>query len=98
METLRSFVDIIKEKIQNGVLVIGAKTEDKAILVAVVTNNLINKGYHAGNILKKIAPLVGGGGGGRADMAQAGGKNTEKLEEALQEAEKMILDFAGKSN
>jgi alanyl-tRNA synthetase len=98
METLRSFADIIKEKIQNGVLVIGAKAENKAILVAAVTNDLINKGYHAGNILKKIAPLIDGGGGGRADMAQAGGKNTEKLEEALREAEKLILDLAGKSN
>ncbi|MBI4744131.1 MAG: alanine--tRNA ligase [Actinobacteria bacterium] len=90
MEMLRLLSDLIKEKIKNGILVIGAKTKDKAILVASVTDNLTKNGYHAGDILKKIAPLIGGGGGGRADMAQAGGKNIEKLKEALDEAEKFI--------
>ena len=88
-KTLRSFIDNTKNQIQSGVVIIGSATNGKVLLAAGVTKDLTDQ-FHAGNILKEIAVVVGGSGGGRPDMAQAGGTQTEKLDEALQKAREII--------
>jgi alanyl-tRNA synthetase len=81
-KTLRSFVDDAKNRLKSVVVVVGAVDNGKVLLAAGVTKDLMDR-YHAGNILKKVAEVVGGSGGGRPDMAQAGGSKPEKLDEAL---------------
>ncbi|CAI2718674.1 alanine--tRNA ligase [Nitrospina watsonii] len=81
-KTLRAFIDNAKNQIQSGVVVAGSADNGKVMLAAGVTDDLTDR-FHAGNILKEIAGIVGGSGGGRADMAQAGGSQPEKLDEAL---------------
>ncbi|WP_062234242.1 alanine--tRNA ligase [Fictibacillus sp. FJAT-27399] len=84
MNGLRSIVDDLKNKLSSGIVVLGAVNNDKVNIVAGVTKDLISKGYNAGNLVKEVASRCGGGGGGRPDMAQAGGKDPEKLESALE--------------
>jgi alanyl-tRNA synthetase len=79
---LRDLADHLKAKMKSGIIVLGSRTGQKALLVAVVTKEHLDR-YHAGNIVKHVAALVGGSGGGRPDMAQAGGNEPEKLPEAL---------------
>jgi len=79
---LRDLADRFKAKMKSGILVLGSRTPDKALLVVVVTKEYLDQ-YHAGKIIKQVAAVVGGGGGGRPDMAQAGGSKPEKLPEAL---------------
>jgi alanyl-tRNA synthetase len=79
---LRDLADRLKAKMKSGIVVLGSRTPDKALLVAVVTKDHLDR-YHAGQIVKQVAAVVGGGGGGRPDMAQAGGSKPEKLPEAL---------------
>ncbi len=83
MDNLRSIVDTLKSKVETGIIVLGATNGDKVNIVATVSKDLIDKGYHAGKLVKEVATRCGGGGGGRPDMAQAGGKNPEKLDDAL---------------
>lgn len=83
MNNLRNMADDLKQKLGSCVLVLGSVHEGKVNLIAAVTKDLIEKGYHAGKLIKEVAAKCGGGGGGRPDMAQAGGKNPEKLDEAL---------------
>ncbi len=79
---LRDFADQVKAKMKSGIIVLGSRSPEKVLLVAVVTKEHQAR-YHAGQIVKQVASLVGGGGGGRPDMAQAGGSRPEKLPEAL---------------
>ncbi|MBI4594989.1 MAG: alanine--tRNA ligase [Candidatus Tectomicrobia bacterium] len=79
---LRHQIDLAKDKMKSGVVVIGTTSEGKVSLVAGVTKDLTGR-VHAGEIIKEVATIVEGTGGGRADMAQAGGKNVGKLEEAI---------------
>lgn len=79
---LRDLADKFKTKIKSGVILLGAESEGKALLISVVTDDLITE-FHAGKIVKKAASIVGGGGGGRPDMAQAGGSKPENLDQAL---------------
>ena len=88
-KTLRSFIDSAKNKIKSGVVVVGSTTNGKVLLAAGVTKDLEGS-FHAGNILKEIASIVGGSGGGRPDMAQAGGIHTEKLGEAMERVKEII--------
>lgn len=90
MNSLRKMADECKEKIKSGIVVLGSVQKDKVNIVAVVTKNLVEKGYHAGKLVKEVASRCGGGGGGRPDMAQAGGKEPEKLPAALQSVEDWI--------
>ncbi|WP_134700075.1 alanine--tRNA ligase [Ammoniphilus sp. YIM 78166] len=83
MENLRNMVDDLKNKLGSAVVVIGSVQGDKVNLTAGVTKDLVDKGFHAGKLIKEVATRCGGGGGGRPDMAQAGGKNPEQLKEAL---------------
>ncbi|MFH2045060.1 MAG: alanine--tRNA ligase [Pseudomonadota bacterium] len=79
---LRDLADKFRDKIKSGIVVLGSAADSKVFLIVVVTKDLVKK-YHAGNIVKQVSPIVGGGGGGRPDMAQAGGSIPEKLDEAL---------------
>ncbi|HAW59884.1 MAG TPA: alanine--tRNA ligase [Actinobacteria bacterium] len=83
---LRSYVDLLREKVGSGIIVLAAVSGRKAMLVSAVTSDLVGDGFHAGEILKEIAPLVGGGGGGKPELAQAGGKHPEKIPQALEKA------------
>jgi alanyl-tRNA synthetase len=80
---LREMGDWLRDKLGSGVVVLGAVLGDKVQLLAMVTPDLAGKPYHAGNLVKALAPIVGGSGGGRPDMAQAGGRDTSKVDEAL---------------
>jgi alanyl-tRNA synthetase len=86
---LREIADHLKEKLGSGVLVLASVGESNVNLVASVTPDLIRR-YHAGNIIKELARMVGGGGGGRPDFAQAGGKEPSKVGEALKKAEEIL--------
>ncbi|GAB4509513.1 MAG: alanine--tRNA ligase [Anaerolineae bacterium] len=92
METLREMSDWFRGKVKSGVFVAGSDNDGKPQLMVSVTDDLTKKGLHAGNIIKEIAPVVGGGGGGRPNMAQAGGKDSSKLPEALAKARSIIQD------
>jgi alanyl-tRNA synthetase len=89
IKDLRTFVDSTKVKIKSGVIVVGAVTDGKVSLIAGVTKDLSGK-FNAGEIIKQTAVIVDGSGGGRADMAQAGGKNPAKLNEALEKVYEIV--------
>jgi alanyl-tRNA synthetase len=86
MDQLRKMVDDIKQKLGSGIVLLAAVNNQKVQLAAGVSKDLVNTGYHAGNLVKAAAKECGGGGGGRPDMAQAGGKNPEKVQDALNAA------------
>ena len=86
MNGLRELGDQLKEKLGEGVVVLGCVNDGKVTLMATATDGAQKKGAHAGNLIKGIAGLVGGGGGGRPNMAQAGGKNPAGLDDALAQA------------
>lgn len=90
-KTLRSFIDNAKNRIKSGVVVVGTAANGKAMLAAGVTKDLTDR-FHAGNILKEIAQIVGGTGGGRPDMAQAGGSKPEMLDKALQRVPQILSE------
>ena len=86
---LRELADQFKDKLKSGIIVLGSVAGAKALLIVVVTKDLVDR-YHAGNIVKALAGTVGGSGGGRPDMAQAGGTRPENLDEALEKAYDII--------
>jgi alanyl-tRNA synthetase len=90
MDNLRGMVDELKNKLGSAVIVLGAVEGDKVNLVAGVTKDLMEKGIHAGKIIKEVATRCGGGGGGRPDMAQAGGKDPSKLQDALNAVAELV--------
>ncbi|HDR8090977.1 TPA: alanine--tRNA ligase [Bacillus cereus] len=83
MNNLRTMMDDLKNKLESAVVVLASVNDDKVNILAGVTKDLIGQGYHAGKLVKEVASRCGGGGGGRPDMAQAGGKNPAQVEEAL---------------
>ena len=83
MNGLRELGDQLKEKLGEGVVVLASDCDGKVNLIAMVTDDVMKKGAHAGNLIKGIAALVGGGGGGRPNMAQAGGKNPAGIPDAI---------------
>ena len=83
MNGLRELGDQLKEKLGEGVVVLASDCDGKVNLIAMVTEDVMKKGAHAGNLIKGIAALVGGGGGGRPNMAQAGGKNPAGIPDAI---------------
>jgi alanyl-tRNA synthetase len=80
---LREMADFLRDKLQSGIVVLGAVSADRPVFIATVTPDLVEKGYNAGDIVKKVSQIAGGGGGGKANFAQAGGKDKNKLDEAL---------------
>ena len=91
MNGLRELGDQLKEKLGEGVVVLASEADGKVSLVAMATDGAMAKGAHAGNLIKAIAGKVGGGGGGRPNMAQAGGKNPAGIPEAVAEAKTALL-------
>ncbi len=90
MNGLRDLGDQLKDKLGEGVIVIASNAGDKVNLIAMATDGAMAKGAHAGNLIKGIAGLVGGGGGGRPNMAQAGGKNPAGIPDAIAKAEEVL--------
>ena len=84
MNILRNLGDVIKDKFENSVIVLANVNSDKVEFLSMASDSAIKKGAHAGNIIREVAKIAGGGGGGKPNMAQAGGKNPEKVDEALQ--------------
>jgi alanyl-tRNA synthetase len=96
MDTLREMSDWFRGKVKSGVMVVGSVVDSRPQLVVAVTDDLTKKGYHAGNLIKQIAAVVGGGGGGKPTMAQAGGRDVSKLPAALDEARQLLSAVNGK--
>ena len=87
---LRTLSDDVKKNYKNTVMVFAAVSGDKVTFLTSLTDDLVEKGYHAGNMIKQIAKIAGGGGGGKADMAQAGGKDPSKVKEALEFVDNLL--------
>ncbi len=90
IDQAREAVDMLKKKAKSAGIVLGFTEDDKVTLLAGVTDDLVKQGLKAGDIVKAVAPIVGGGGGGRPQMAQAGGKDPASLHEALNQARELI--------
>ena len=88
--SLRDLADKVRNKMDVGVVVLASEVAGKVNLIAMATKNSLANGVHCGKIIKEIASVVGGGGGGRPDMAQAGGKNPAKIEEVLEKAKDVL--------
>ena len=91
-EGLRKMGDNLANQLDSGIVIIGSKLENKVLFIAKVTADLVDQGYQAGNIISEVAQVAGGGGGGRPDMAQAGGSKPEKLSAALDKAREVIAE------
>ena len=89
-DDMRTLSDKIKEETPDAVMVFASVNGPKVMMIVSVTDGAINKGYNAGQIIRKLAGFIGGGGGGKADMAQAGGKDPEGIEEAFAEAKNLM--------
>jgi alanyl-tRNA synthetase len=95
IEQAREAVDMLKKKAKSAAIVLGFEDDGRATLLAGVTDDLVTKGLKAGDIVREIAPIVDGGGGGRPQMAQAGGKNPKRIGEALARAGEVIKQKLG---
>jgi alanyl-tRNA synthetase len=91
---LRNLADQFKDKLKSGIVILGSIAGDKVMLIAVVTKDLTDR-YHAGDIVTRIAAMVGGKGGGRPDMAQAGGSQPQNLDKALEKAYEVVAKVEG---
>jgi alanyl-tRNA synthetase len=90
LEILREMSDLIRDKLKSGVVVLGTIYENKPAFLAAITSDLVAKGYNAAEIVKQVAKVTGGGGGGKPNLAQAGGKYKDKLDEALRLVKSLI--------
>lgn len=90
IDDLRNMGDALREKIKSGVILLASEADGKVNIIALATKDLLAKGIHAGNLVKEVARITEGGGGGRPDMAQAGGRNPGKILEALEKAEEIL--------
>jgi len=89
-DALRGLADDLVKRLGSGIVVLGCESEGRAQFVSEVSKDLIAAGFHAGNLIREVAKIAGGGGGGRPDFAQAGGKNPERLDEALAKARELV--------
>jgi alanyl-tRNA synthetase len=87
---LREMSDWFRDRLGSGVVVLGTVVEDKPLIIATVTEDLTRRGLHAGKLVKAVAQVVGGGGGGKPTMAQAGGKDATRLDEALAQVDTLV--------
>ncbi len=90
LEALRELSDRLREELKSVVIVLGTICDDKPLFLAAVTPDLVAKGYNAGEVVRQVARVTGGGGGGKAQFAQAGGKDKSRLEEALQLVKSLV--------
>ena len=91
-ETLREMCDWFRERMGSGVVVLGTVLSGRPSLVASVTSDLVDRGIHAGHLIKEVASVVGGGGGGKPTMAHAGGRDPNRLPEALSRVLDLVRD------
>ncbi len=92
--TLREMADWFRDRVQDGVVVLGTVIDEKPLLIAATTKRVVEtRGVHAGNLVRELAKRVGGGGGGRPDMAQAGGRDADQLDEALASVPKLLREL-----
>lgn len=93
-DALKLLADGLRSELKTGVALLASRQENKAIFLAMVTHDLLSRGFHAGKLIREVAQVAGGGGGGRPDLAQAGGKDPAKVPEALkrglEEIEKLL--------
>ena len=91
---MRQLIDQIRKKVEpSAILLLAAQGEDKVVLVAGVSHALVEQGANAGNWVREVAPVVGGGGGGKPDMAQAGGKDASQIPAAIKKATTVITEM-----
>jgi alanyl-tRNA synthetase len=93
---LRDTGDALRDKLKSAVIALGAIIDDRPQFLVMVTPDLVSKGLHAGEIAKKVAQVAGGGGGGRPEMAQAGGKDKTKLDQAISQVRGLVEKAVGK--
>ena len=99
VQQLRESVDWLREEAGSAAVVLGSRQDsDNVLLVAGMTEDMVRAGLHAGDLIKQVAPIVGGGGGGKASLAQAGGKKADSLGEALRTARQILLDQVQKAS
>src|SRR5437660_1807999 len=89
-EMLAGLADRTANERKSAVIVLAGGAEGKVVFVAKVTPDLVNRGFHAGNLVREVAKIAGGGGGGRPDFAQAGGRDPGKVDEALAKVEELV--------
>jgi len=89
-DAMREMGDRLKEDLKSGVVVLGAVFDGRPSLLAMVTPDLVAKGFNAGQLVKEVAKVVGGGGGGRAELGQGSGKDASKLDEALKQVGRLV--------
>ena len=89
-DAIREMGDWLRDKLSSGVVVLGSVSNGRPTLMAMVTKDLVEAGLHAGNIVKEAAQVMGGSGGGRPDMAQAGGRDPDKLDDALRATHELV--------
>ncbi|MFC1914177.1 alanine--tRNA ligase [Chloroflexota bacterium] len=89
-QVLREMADLIRDRLKSVLVVLGTVYQNRPAFLAAITPDLVEKGYNAGDIIRQVAKVAGGGGGGRADLAQAGGKYKDKLDEALRLVKSLV--------
>jgi Alanyl-tRNA synthetase len=95
VDALRFMGDSLRKSLPSGVAVLGSVIDDKPMFIALVTKDIVERGVHAGNLLKRVAAVAGGSAGGRPDMAQGGGKDVAKLDEALAVVPDAVREMLG---
>ena len=95
VDNLKTVADNFKENTECGVIVLGAHTDGKITFVAMATKSALAKGVHCGNIIKEITQIAGGRGGGKPDMAQGGGTDAAKIDDALAKVDEIISSMVG---
>jgi alanyl-tRNA synthetase len=98
MASLLEMGDLLKTELRSGVVVLATVYDDKPCFVAMATPDIVSRGIHCGKLVKKVSEIAGGSGGGKPEMAQAGAKHKEKIDEALQAAPKFIEDLLSTGN
>ncbi len=93
VDSLRYMADAVRKSLDSGVAVLGSVVDGRPFFIALVTKDLNERGVHAGNLLKQVATVAGGGGGGRSDMAQGGGKDAARIDEALAVVEGAVREM-----
>lgn len=89
-ETLRDVCEKVRDKVENSIILLMSASSGKVVICAMATKDAVAKGAHCGKLIKEVSTMLGGGGGGRPDMAQAGGKLPEKIKEAIEESYKIV--------